>query len=256
MKVRIKYSKTGPVKFISHLDVMRYFQKAIRRAGLDIRYSTGMSPHQIISFAAPMPLMMESEGEYCDAEFESITSSRDMINRFNAVGSPYIKMIDIVLLPDNAVNSMAAVTASDYLVTLTDKGKARFKAESDDYSGCFGSIISDINDSDRVEVLKKTKKSEAVTDIRPLIYKLSVCDGTEPAADTDDYGSIPKNSGIYMLLATGSHDNVKPENVLAAICDRVGTEYDRFDYNILRLETYFGNEKDGFKPLSCAGESF
>ena len=58
MKTRIKYSKTGPVKFISHLDVMRYFQKAIRRAELDISYSTGMSPHQIISFAAPMPLMM------------------------------------------------------------------------------------------------------------------------------------------------------------------------------------------------------
>ena len=49
MKVRVKYSKTGPLKFISHLDVMRYFQKSIRRAELDIAYSTGLSPHQIIS---------------------------------------------------------------------------------------------------------------------------------------------------------------------------------------------------------------
>ena len=49
MKVRVKYAKTGPLKFISHLDVMRYFQKNIRRAGLDIAYSTGLSPHEIIS---------------------------------------------------------------------------------------------------------------------------------------------------------------------------------------------------------------
>ena len=48
MKVRIKFSKQGPVKFIGHLDVMRYFQKAMRRAAIDIKYSEGFSPHQIM----------------------------------------------------------------------------------------------------------------------------------------------------------------------------------------------------------------
>ena len=52
MKVRVKFSKEGPIKFIGHLDVMRYFQKAIRRAGIDIAYSAGFSPHPILSFAA------------------------------------------------------------------------------------------------------------------------------------------------------------------------------------------------------------
>ena len=68
MKLRIKFSKHGVLKFIGHLDVMRYFQKAIRRAGIDICYSSGFSPHQVMSFAAPLGVGLESNGEYMDIE--------------------------------------------------------------------------------------------------------------------------------------------------------------------------------------------
>ena len=54
MKVRIKFSKEGPVKFVGHLDTMRYFQKAIRRANLPVAFSGGYSPHMIMSFAQPL----------------------------------------------------------------------------------------------------------------------------------------------------------------------------------------------------------
>ena len=54
MKLRIKFKKYGPVRFIGHLDVMRFFQKANRRAELDVAYTGGFSPHQIMSFAAPL----------------------------------------------------------------------------------------------------------------------------------------------------------------------------------------------------------
>ena len=54
MKIRIKFQKQGTVRFIGHLDVMRYFQKVMRRAEVDIRYSEGFSPHQIMSFASPL----------------------------------------------------------------------------------------------------------------------------------------------------------------------------------------------------------
>ena len=49
MNIRIKFSKTGPLRFISHLDVMRYFQKVIRRADMDICFSEGFSPHMLMS---------------------------------------------------------------------------------------------------------------------------------------------------------------------------------------------------------------
>ena len=68
MKIRIKFRKYGTMKFIGHLDVMRYFQKAIRRAEVNIRYSEGFSPHQIMSFAAPLGVGITSKGEYVDIE--------------------------------------------------------------------------------------------------------------------------------------------------------------------------------------------
>lgn len=49
MKVRIKFAKTGHMKFVGHLDTMRYFQKAIRRAELPVAFSGGYSPHMIMS---------------------------------------------------------------------------------------------------------------------------------------------------------------------------------------------------------------
>ena len=66
MKVRIKFEKRGNLRFIGHLDLMRYFQKANRRAGLPIAYSEGFSPHQIMSFAAPLSMGVESTAEYAD----------------------------------------------------------------------------------------------------------------------------------------------------------------------------------------------
>nr|MCR5283710.1 TIGR03936 family radical SAM-associated protein [Lachnospiraceae bacterium] len=50
-KLRLKFSKYAHMIFIGHLDLMRYFQKAMRRANVDISYSAGFSPHQIMSFA-------------------------------------------------------------------------------------------------------------------------------------------------------------------------------------------------------------
>ncbi len=54
MMVRVKFARYGPLRFTGHLDVLRFFQKAIRRAGLDVVYTHGFNPHQVMSFAAPL----------------------------------------------------------------------------------------------------------------------------------------------------------------------------------------------------------
>ena len=87
MKIRIKFRKYGTMKFIGHLDVMRYFQKAIRRAEVNIRYSEGFSPHQIMSFAAPLGVGITSKGEYVDIEVLDTENSKKMVDRLNAVMS-------------------------------------------------------------------------------------------------------------------------------------------------------------------------
>ena len=145
---------------------MRYFQKAVRRAKLDISYSKGFSPHQLISFAAPMPLGMTSLGEYCDADFESVTDTEDMMRRFNCVSTPDLVITDIVLLPDGAKNSMSVVAASDYLIELSEEGKKcpeNFKL--------FEEALK-LSEDENLMILKKTKKSETYTDIKPLIYEM------------------------------------------------------------------------------------
>ena len=81
------------MKFIGHLDVMRYFQKAMRRADVDIRYSEGFSPHQIMSFASPLGVGLVSNGEYMDIEVLSTGTSEEMVNRLNDVMVDGIKVL-------------------------------------------------------------------------------------------------------------------------------------------------------------------
>ena len=99
MKIRVKFRKFGPIRYIGHLDVMRYFQKAIRRAEIDVAYTAGFSPHQIMSFAAPLGVGLESNGEYMDIECNSVTTSQDMIERLNRVGAPGIEVTGVKMLP-------------------------------------------------------------------------------------------------------------------------------------------------------------
>ena len=116
MKLRIKFNKYGPVRFIGHLDVMRFFQKAIRRAGIDVAYSQGFSPHQIMSFAAPLSVGLTSNGEYMDVEVNSIVSCQDVKERLNSVSVPGIEVLSVKVLPGGAENAMASVAAASYTV--------------------------------------------------------------------------------------------------------------------------------------------
>ena len=83
MKVRIKFTKTGYMKFVGHLDTMRYFQKAIRRAELPVAFSGGYSPHMIMSFAAPLGVGTTSLGEYFDMELTETMPTAEIQQRLN-----------------------------------------------------------------------------------------------------------------------------------------------------------------------------
>ena len=116
MKIRIKFSKYGTMKYIGHLDMMRFFQKAIRRAGIDVKYSEGFSPHQIMSFAAPLGVGMESRGEYMDIEVLSMTTAQEMKEALNRVMVEGVEILSVSILPDHAKNAMASVAAASYLL--------------------------------------------------------------------------------------------------------------------------------------------
>ena len=117
-KVRLKFSKNGPIRFIGHLDVMRYFQKVNRRAEIDIKYSEGYSPHQVLSFSLPLSVGATSDGEYLDMSLNSLDSMQNLIARMNEVMHEGIVITDGKELPEITPKAMTIVTAAEYLVSF------------------------------------------------------------------------------------------------------------------------------------------
>ncbi len=112
MKVRIKFSKQGPVKFVGHLDTMRYFQKAIRRAGLPVAFSGGYSPHMIMSFAAPLGVGTTSKGEYFDVEFTEVISTKEIVERLNGTMAEGMQVLSARQVEDGKASKAMALVAS------------------------------------------------------------------------------------------------------------------------------------------------
>ena len=117
MKVRIKFSKEGPMKFVGHLDTMRYFQKALRRAELPVAFSGGYSPHMIMSFAVPLGVGMESLGDYFDLEMAEDMPTAEIAARLEEQMAEGMHIVSVRKVEDGkAGKAMALVAAADYLV--------------------------------------------------------------------------------------------------------------------------------------------
>ena len=246
MKIRIKFRKTGIMKFIGHLDVMRYFQKAIRRTDVEICYSGGFSPHQIMSFAAPLGVGITSNGEYVDIEVHSTGTTAEMLERLNAVMAEGFEIAEYKLLPDTAANAMSSVAAADYTLTF----RPGYEPEEESAEEWFKKLTA-FFDQPQVMVLKKTKKGEKEMDLKPLIYDLGVIAGNDAA-----------QSQLFMKISTGSASNIKPELLLDAYYEALGKERSPFAFMVQREEVYADQASEhereqgihSFIPLGALGQ--
>ena len=245
MKTRMRFTKTGSMKFIGHLDCMRFFQKAIRRAGLDVAYSGGFSPHQIMSFASPLSVGVTSDGEYIDVEFHSLPEGgkAELLDRLNACMTEELFVTEIHILDDSSKTSMSLLKACDYLITWKDGTTfgANTQTGADlDFRTTFTSFIS----QKHIPVKKKTKRSEIEIDLQPLIlsYAFSPVEfeqktGAELPPLNNEYDSEDE---LYLKLVSGSAANIKPELVLEAYMNFLNIEIRPFSYQIHRIQMYFG----------------
>lgn len=242
MRIRIKFRKNGVMRFVGHLDIMRYFQKAMRRADIDIAYSEGFSPHQIMSFAAPLGVGITSDGEYLDIEAVSTASSEESLKALNTVMADGMEVTEYVALRQDAKKAMTAVAAADYFVY--------FKKKADFSRGEMEEMIRKYyRDRDKIEIIKQTRKSEKIIDVKPLIYQFSPW-GMEVTEPNTELGGC---RGFFLQLCTGSTDNIKPELVLKDFYSFSGKEYNPFNLQIHRLEIYEKTEA-GLSPLYKAGD--
>lgn len=227
MKVRIKFKKYGVMKFIGHLDMMRYFQKAMRRAEIPIKFSEGFSPHMIMSFANPLGVGLTSDAEYFDIELKEAVISENAITRLNKVMVEGIEISSFVEIEDGRRHTgMAIVSAADYKVTALGNG---FSLE-------FEEKFKSFSDLSELKIVKKTKKSEREVDIRPLIYDIDF-----------------RDNAVYMQVATGSVENLKPELVMTSILNFMDIDPDSMKFVYHRLEVYADSPDSHSKFITLDG---
>ena len=220
MKARIKFRKYGVMKFIGHLDVMRFFQKVMRRADIPIAFSGGFSPHMIMSFANPLGVGVTSDGEYFDIELTEEIDMQAAVARMNETVVEGIEIVNMVPISDDKKQTgMSIVAAADYLSSLKN---GEFPEDWKEKAEGFMSQPS-------ISIVKKTKKSEKEVDIKPMIYKFEV-----------------RDDSAYMLVATGSVENLKPELVMQAFCGYLGVNAESVSFVHHRLDVYanVGTEED------------
>lgn len=243
MKIRIKFRKYGVMKFIGHLDIMRYFQKAMRRANIDICYSEGFSPHQIMSFAAPLGVGVTSDGEYLDIEVNTSASGEESMRALNDTMVPGVEIASYIKLPDNAKTAMSIVAAADYDLYFKEGYEAPATLEEFEEG-----LENFFTKPKEVLITKKTKKSEKVMDLKQLVYDFKV--------EKRILNSGAEALSFYLNVCTGSTDNLKPELVVESLFQAMGLTYDANAIQIHRRDVYAAAaDGKGFISLGEMGET-
>ena len=212
LKARIKFRKYGVMKFIGHLDIMRFFQKVMRRADIPIAFTGGFSPHMIMSCANPLGVGLTSDGEYFDIELTEEIDMKAAVERMNQTMVEGVDVVNMVPISDDKKQTgMSIVAAADYLSSLKN---GNFPVDWKEKAREF------INQP-TISVVKATKKSEKEVDIKPMIYQFEI-----------------RGDSVYMQVATGSVENLKPELVMRALCDFLNVDKDSVSFSHHRLEVY------------------
>jgi radical SAM-linked protein len=223
-KYRLKFEKKDKMIYIGHLDLMTFFQRAIKRAKLPIAYSNGFNPHQQMSFAVPLSLGSYGYGEYVDIELKEDVPESEILQRLNSAMNKGMQIVAVRKLAEGEKTGAAIVTAADYRVTLGTKIEN------------INDVISELIASDTMEIERVSKRKTKVVNIRPNIYNLT--------ANNDAAKTV-----LNMRIATGSANNLKAELVSEYICKFCGIEFDAYALVIERLGLLKGDIDSGFSAL-------
>ena len=222
MKVRIKFSKHGVLKYVGHLDFMRYFQKAFRRTDIDVAYSKGFSPHMIMSFAQPLGVGVESDGEYIDVEVSDSENVDLFVEKLNEQMADGVEVLDAIVLPEKAENAMASVAAASYEIEFYKDAPLTEK------------LIKKFVDSSEVNYVKKTKTGERTINIKDYVFDIR-------------YLSM---RCMYICVDASSGGNLKPATLCDALLKLDNKNIEDYPFHITRKDTYKRNENSELVPLN------
>lgn len=251
-KTRMRFTKTGSVRFLGHLDLMRFFQKAVRRANLRVSYSKGFSPHQLMSFASPLSVGATTDGDYIDIEFEPDEAEPDVLmERLNSCLTDEIFITAAERMPDGFKNSMSELKYAAYMITdkfdsgsqtsytdISDPLTGGKKGFPDDHRTVFDSFAA----RESIPFIKKTKKSEREIDLKPAIitYAYELSDFEKKLGEKlPELHPVYTGESIFLKLPASSDNTVKPEQIMDAFFAYASFDPAPYGYQIHRLQMWF-----------------
>lgn len=193
--LRCKYERGEEVKFISHLDLLRVFERAIRRAELPIEHSEGYNPRPKIVFALPLPVGVTSEGEYADFTLGEDYTPENFVQKLNSELPQGLKIAAAEVIAQSKKSIMSEVVSAIYEITAAYDGQIEQ----------IGEIISAIISKHDIIVEKNTGSGTKPINIRPLIKEMSVREKLDDKA--------LKNLIIEIHVSAGSRENLRPDLV-------------------------------------------
>ncbi|MGQ9864807.1 MAG: TIGR03960 family B12-binding radical SAM protein [Pseudanabaenaceae cyanobacterium] len=208
-RLQVRFGKLGAMALISHLDLMRYFERALRRAALPVAYTGGFTPQPRLSLAAALSLGHTSTGELLDVELTAAVPIAEFRDRLVAQIDPELPIYEVVALPPAIENSAARVRASEYTLTLTHphlKGEALAQR--------LDGAIAQVLRAESLTVTGTTKAGTSETrEVRGDLQVLHLQEVTENSVKVH-----------YRIASPPSHRTLKPAEVVALLHQHGATD--------------------------------
>ena len=218
-KYAVGFSKTGTICYTSHLDIMRLFNRVIKRAGIKLAYSHGFNPHPKMVFAQPLSLGYTGLNEYIEIETTEDHEPGYIAEKLSELMPPGLDIKGCERMAEGRKTLAAMTVAAEYMIEIP-------LAKSVDMSD--EEIAEFYMSQDRIVTLKKQKKKKVPVeiDIKPMIRQLQV---------------LQQNGLIVMntMLDSGSISNLSPELLIKTFTERLGIDTDRSEMDVTRKKIFF-----------------
>lgn len=219
MRAMIRFGKQPRLRFISHLDLQRFFQRALNRTGLPIAWTQGFNPHPILSFGSALALGWTSEYEILDVKLSAPMGRKRTEDAMRAALPVDLPVLEVRMVDDRHPAPMAMVRASDYEITLSGETAAATLDAAEEFLR-----------RESVMAMRKTKSGEREVDIRPMALSL------------EREGDV-----LSARLMLTEKDTLKPDLLVRALADIAGVEVP--EMRIHRRCLLGEDESGALKPL-------
>lgn len=205
---RFSFSVLGVSKFLSHLDILKLFNRALMRAALPVAYSEGFNPHPKISFGPPRGVGIEGLAEWGDLQLKEELSTADVLSRLNCALPESVRVKSVRLLDESPHPAlMAAINLTCYEADIWG---------SEEELAAIADGLAKFNSAEKWEITRvHPKKGAKQIDIKAGVDRLELC-----------------GSRLYLEIPFREGGSVKPLEVLQAIIP------DGVDYRLARSGLY------------------